>query len=735
MTEKVTTLPTHETQQERWAKYGANVALVSVIVVLLAVAVTYIAEKYTKRIDTTAGRLYSLKPQTVAIIKANKQPITIINLYSKAKKGQNAADAAADSADVTPSVDEAGVVSDLIDEYRAQGSNIKTEDIDPKLNPGKVEDLINRVNEQYGGEVDQYKKFVAAIPDRYASITKLANEQLDEIKKLPLDQLQSDDAGQSVGLAVLSVQEIPRTMKTAQDEYARSLHKKIPDYKGITDTVGTTMQGLSDITAKVIDGFKSSKDDKSVPQAIRDYMVASLPKYTEIKKQADDLLADQKKLGDLKLDTLRDALQQDNSIMVLGEKEWRVVPHDKVWKTDTRDLSGSSDAAPKPRFAGEQQITTAILSLDQPAKPKVCFVRGGGPPLTEFGGRLNSVADRLRDYNFDVSEKDLSGMWAMQAMQQQQPTAPEPKDEDIADAVWIVDGLPQQQNPMMGAPPPSIAPKVAEHINKGFHYVDGKKVDGGSAFLMFFPRGDDLSAAIKPFGITARTDAMAVHKAVKVEGQEDSGDIVNSATRTPFIFTFSQWGDSVITQPLDSLEGILLQAVPIQTIPTTGVTNTALIPVPGAPAAPESWGETNLESVRSEPKFDKDTDIAPPLYAAGMAEKDGQRVVCMGSEPTFIGSTGELQENIVDFPNQELLRTKRIYAPQFPGSSDFFMNSVFWLSHQESMIKISPAAMTVSRLRSMSAPTLAFWRIGVLLIGLPGLVVLAGFGVYFARRD
>jgi hypothetical protein len=467
-------------------------------------------------------------------------------------------------------------------------------------------------------------------------------------------------------------------------------------------------------------------------------MSSSLPKYTEMKKEADDVLADQKKLGELKLDTLRDELQQDNSIMVLGEKEWRVIPHEKVWKTDTRDLSGSSDSAPKPRFAGEQQITTAILSLNQPAKQKVCFVRAGGPPMTQFEARqysFNSVADRLRDYNFDVTDKDLTGMWAMQAMQQQMPSEPEPSDADIADAIWIVDGLPQQASPMTGGPPPSIAPKVAEHITKGFHYVDGKRVPGGSAFLIFMPHGDDLAEAIKPFGITARTDAMAVHKAVKVEGEEDSGDIINSATRTPFIFTFDQWGDHMITKPLASLQGILLQCVPMQVKPTDGVVNTSIIPIPGAPSAPESWGETDLESVKGEPKFNKDTDIAPPLFAAAVGEKSGERVVCMGSEPTFIGSTGELQENIVDFPNQELFRTKHIVVPQFPGSSDFFMNSVFWLSHQESMIAISPAAMTVSRIRSMSPASLAFWRIGVLLIGLPCLVLLAGAGVYFARRD
>jgi hypothetical protein len=727
--------PIHsETQHERWLKYGGNVVLVSAIVIALAALVIYAAEKKSRRIDTTASGLYSLKPQTLSVIRENKQPITIISLYTKAKKGQSDDDTTTDDS-TAPTVDQPGVVADLLEEYRTRGSNIKTENIDPVLNPGKVEDLINDVSEQYGGEIDKYKKFTTDVKPAYANISKLANDQLEIIKKLPLDKIQSDDVRNSVGLAIISVQEIPRIMKQAQDEYTHALKQKPPDYKGITDSVGQTMAGLSGIVGKVIDGFNVSKDDKDVPDAIRLYMTTSLPKYTELKKDADDLLTRQKGLGELKLDTLRDALKQKNPILVRGDKEWRVIPYDKVWKTDARDLRNQTgDTPPKPRFAGEQMITTAILSLDQPTKPKVCFVRSGGPPLTDFGGRLNSVADRLRDYNFEVTEKDLTGMYAMQAMQQQQEAPPEPADDQIADAVWVVDGAPAQQNPMMGGPPTSIAAKVAQHMTNGFHYVDGKKVPGGSALMLFLPHGDTMAPALQPLGITARTDAIAVHKMVKEEGEAD-GDQINQALRRPFVFIITKWGDSMITQPLASLESVLVAACPIQVSHTDGVVSTAILPVPGAPTNPECWGETDFQSVEGDPKFNKDTDIAPPLFAGACADKSGQRVVCMGSEQTFMGASGDVTSGIVDLPDMTLSKRTGVYVPQFPGSADFFMNSVFWLSHEEPMIAISPAAMNVSRISDMSAGALGFWRIGVLLIGLPALVLAAGAGVYFSRRD
>jgi len=261
MTQEDSTQP--ETQQQRWLKYGSNVVLACVIVIALAVLLVYLGEKKSKRFDTTAAGLYSLKPQTLSLIKENKQPITIISLYSKAKPPQNEQDTSSDETDSNLAADQAGVVADLLEEYRSRGSNIQTEFIDPKLNPTKADDLINDVREQYGGEIKKYEGFINAVPSKFDSITKLANAELAAIKKLPLDQIQSNDAGQSVLYAVITVQGIPDKMKQGQDQYSHFLKQKPPDYKGITDSVAATMQGLSELTAKVIAGFNTSKERQS----------------------------------------------------------------------------------------------------------------------------------------------------------------------------------------------------------------------------------------------------------------------------------------------------------------------------------------------------------------------------------------------------------------------------------------------------------------------------------------
>jgi hypothetical protein len=43
--------------------------------------------------------------------------------------------------------------------------------------------------------------------------------------------------------------------------------------------------------------------------------------------------------------------------------------------------------------------------------------------------------------------------------------------------------------------------------------------------------------------------------------------------------------------------------------------------------------------------------------------------------------------------------------------------------------------MEVSRIEPMSAGVLTAWRVGVLTVGLPGLVIIAGILMYLKRRD
>src|SRR5439155_17222693 len=206
---------------------------------------------------------------------------------------------------------------------------------------------------------------------------------------------------------------------------------------------------------------------------------------------------------------------------------------------------------------------SAILSLTNKTKPKVVFVRPSGPPVAnpgipgfQRGGPLSVIADRLREYNFDVQEKDLSGMWAMQAQMQRQFAPPEPSDDEIKDAICSVLGIPSGPN-QFGMPPQSIAPKLAAHLKSG-----------GSAMVLTMPNGDAMTDALEEWGVKVNTNLLAVHEAIK--SQNPAGDPIEDALRVPMIFVIKDYGDHMLTQPLKSLEAIMFPILPVETLSKPG---------------------------------------------------------------------------------------------------------------------------------------------------------------------
>jgi hypothetical protein len=705
-----------ESQKQRWVKYGANVALTVIVAIVLAVLVIYLAQSNKRRVDTTAMGLYSLKPQTVNIIKDLKQKITLVSLYARPEVQDDSADY------IQP-------VVDLLEEYKRKGNNIEVEIIDPIRNPTKVDNLIDTVARKYGGEVEKYKQYLDQYPAVFDQISKLGNDEAKKVESLPMQEVNSQDLYTTLLLTTATVQQFPAQLKKMQDRIDQRLKLKPPDYKGATESVSGSMEDLSSMLSEIIRSFGELKEDTKVPDPIRKYMTDNLANYELMKKLADAEVEKIKGLGELKLDDLRQSLRERDAILVMGEKDMRVIGRDKVWQVaPDRTMPGAPEL--KPRFAGEQQISTAILALTSEKKQKVVFLRPGGGPLTDPGfppfqpsGPFSAIAQRLRDYNFDVLEKDLSGQYAMQAMQRGMPATPEPTDEEIKDAIWIVLGVPPpdpQQGMMM--PPPNLSPKLKAHLDAG-----------GSAMILTLPRADAMTEALAPWGITIKPDVIAVHQITEQTGSERAGDMIEEAQRIPFIFVIKQWGDHAITRPLQSLDGLLIPMVLVDTQAKDGFKTTPLLPIDANSQQP-SWGESDMEAALQGKKVEFNApasggnDVPPPIYAGAAVERDA------GGRLVVIGSLQFVMNDFLSIPDMEYAR-QGIPVARFPGNAELFTNSIFWLSKMETMIAISPAAMEVSRIAPMTDGTLSALRIGVLLVGLPLAVVIAGAVVYFARRD
>jgi hypothetical protein len=806
--------PPPEDQSQRWMKYGANVVLATVIVLVLAGFVIWLAQaqdlklfghRFSMRVrpDLTSNASNSLKPQTEAVVKDLPEKITLVSLYPKLKQEERG-----------QKEDTYERVLNVLEQYRSRNPDkVQVEAIDPITEPAKLDAWIGRLKRDYGQNVSAYEDLLKGFPKTLEQIRAVAAGEEKETSKLSqgdieaslakLPQEQQEKLVNTVNGAITTVRTFPQILDAINENIKTELDKKIPDYAAGRNMLVSFLSQFSARNRLVSERLAQLRDDKATPPAIAAYAKNSIPGFDEMKRIADETTAKAKALGKLKLEDVRrklipadDTEAPPPAIVVMGKEDIRVIDFDSVWKSgDSTGLIGASSEKPRLRFAGEQQITSAMLALSQAKKKKVAFVRDGGPPPTDprnGPAGLGDIADRLRAYNFEVLEKDISGQWAQQQMQQSMrmgmPPAPEPPDDELKDAVWVV--LPGTGSMETGGPSPMMAQKLKQHLEPddkgkdlavdakdptlvrsafrkftaddkgdtleiaatgawkaGKYKVTDVREDAavldaapapagatggqweavpGSAMCLMTLHGDDLASVLRSYGVEVNTNAIVVHEPID-SASGTSDDFIETARRSPPIFVINQYGDHPITTPLNSLDGVIVPMLPVKKIDAPGANVSLILPVPQQPM---SWGETDFDSFQRgrKPTFDKGKDIEGPLWAGAVAEKKG------AGKLVVIGSRDWATTSIVRFPDQRLQK-QRLEVARFPGNGELFTNSVFWLANQESMIALSPSAMDTSRIAAMSPGALTFWRVGIFLVGLPVAALLCGLFVYQSRRD
>jgi hypothetical protein len=722
-TNKNMTLATPESQSQRWIKYGANVVFSSLIVILLAVMITWLAQSHAVRLDTTTGGTQSLTPQSVGFIQDVKQPIQIVALYPKLKSESHEQDF------YQP-------VADLLNEYTIKGKSIHTELIDPDTQKDEFNKLVSEVTNKYGGAVQGYKAILDKLPDLNKSTDQFVTDEAAKFRALPFDKVQDQQLQQEISAAyltlVLAHHQID-DLKTAVDS---ELNQQIPSYKdGVDDTrtTYTNISGLLQQFSQVVASFKTNPAFAKLT-AITDYAPGAAARAASAQKNADALVDAIAHLGSLtELDEFKQQLKS-KAIIVMGDSGYKILQFDQIWKVPeaSRFTPASPDVQPRLSFAGEQQITAAIASLTSAAKPMVVFVRNGGAPLATATSPdqqpplFASIAQRLRDQNFDVQEKDATG----QSAAQENPI-PEPSDADMKSAIWVVV---RSQHDTQPDQPSQIDPMLEEHLRSG-----------GSAMVLLFPTADTMDQALSPMGIHARTDQLIVHEALTAP-ERQSNDFAESALQaSQAVFRLNQYGNQPIASPLAGLDFLQAASSPISIGPDVppGVHVAGLLPIP---LSPHYWASSDTESILNNqggvvtfnPKADPDAgrmfgdiDNTPDnrLYAAAASDApNGSRLVVVGSYVFAISY-------LVDLPDQEMLERHGLNVSRLPGNGEFFVNSILWLAHEDSMLAISPHALQVARIREMTPATQAFWRLGILTAGLPLAAIVAGLMVYSRRRD
>jgi hypothetical protein len=343
-------------------------------------------------------------------------------------------------------------------------------------------------------------------------------------------------------------------------------------------------------------------------------------------------------------------------------------------------------------FRGEQEFTSAILSVTQAKAPKVLFTSGHGErkfdaPRSREG--FSEVAESLKADNCTVEEWASLGAAAV------------PEGADLV----IVAG-----------------PRTP--ITEPERDVLKKYLDAGGRVLFFldveFPPG--TRSTLSDFGLGPLLTSLGVTL--------DSDVVVDPKNTLPMMGAETVFAKSFRSHPVTKL----LAGMPV-VFPLARSVSVAQAPVPGWKAtplvetSPDGWGETNLKDLEKTglPKKD-DKDVKGPVCLAAAIEADdaSRAVPDDGTKP---GEALKKRARVVVFGDADWASNAGIANA---ANRLLLSSAVNWALERESLVAIPPksadqVAVTLTR-RDMGQ--VAF----VVLLLLPLAAVAMGVAIWVRRR-
>jgi gliding motility-associatede transport system auxiliary component len=246
--------------------------------------------------------------------------------------------------------------------------------------------------------------------------------------------------------------------------------------------------------------------------------------------------------------------------------------------------------------------------------------------------------------------------------------------------------IPKENSILVVADPKkSLAQKEIEVIRK---YID----DGGKAVFMIEPRsGEDLASLLRDYGFDIENDII-IDPSSKLAG---GGDVAPMVAEYPPHEITSEFKFATLFPYSRSVDVI-----------KNDNDRTAVI----AKTSQYSWGETNF------PLFDQGTAEKDP------ADKPGPLGIAAVSD---VGS----KTKIAVFGNVNFV-SNRFF--DFSGNSDFFLNTITWLTGDEHLISIRPKSAKESNLSLTGKQMRIIFSVTVVFI--PAIVLFSGIGVWWKRR-
>jgi hypothetical protein len=694
------------TQLQRRLKYGLNVLVAVAAAVVLVVLVNWIASRQYLPIDLTATRQYSLSQQTRRVLDQLGEDYRLVTLTRVRSL-------------------ELQRVQDLVDLYGRYSNRVRVERIDPDHDFIRRDrfyaELMQRFDDELRPAVEAIEKGRAAMLAVAEGMGELLGP-LEEMAAHPELDEQLQQFLTSLRAAVTRTQD---QLTRRHADFDLALDLPLPNYAGVHAELQSVLGQLEgNLFAVAADRLQQAAGSGGAPSGVRDAalrMADAVRSLRERVRSANAALRNAPSID--RYNELMVTLSQEEAVVVVGPRQVRVLPVSQLYRQPDPAVVQQTGQA-EQRFIGEERLTGTLVSMTVEQPALVVFVNSGQAPALGQGGHYEYVAHRLRAANFEVRQWNPMGQFS--PMGGQTPPTDPPSPAAGQRRVWVVLPFPpvDPRNPMMAGAKPRVADAVRRGLDKGDAALFMLAADEGAVFA----GEDDVVDLVKQWGITPQLDRIIFREVQLPDRRTGAGPR----------FEVVSWPQTLpISTALAGIPARFDLPTPLILGRVAGVTVTPIVEL----TERRMWADPDFAQARSAEDIRFEEAHAAERFVIGAAaERDGGgRVVVVSAgglpqQPQFYPPWAHNQVTALSRAGAVGVEMLEVFGAAYPGNSELFVNSVFWLAGMDELIAASPRTQDIRRIDpTLSTAAVAGVQWG-LLAGLPGAVVLAGLGVWALRR-
>ncbi|XAL99201.1 Gldg family protein [Phycisphaeraceae bacterium D3-23] len=761
---------------QRRLRYGLNVGVMVAAAVGICILLNWLVYRQYRamspdsrqwvRYDLTSTRRYSLSDQTRGVLKSLDERHTIVTMLGGAE------------ADPTQTQE----VHDLVDEYARASKLLEQEHLDLASDTERRAELLGEMAALYADDTRAVRDVLATgfeliegeaggEPGLLAELVSIqdllqgvidsevvTDDTLQFLYQLKSrNDLAQEEYNKIVAMRMEQLGEGWRGRLTDDGLISAGAGEDLPDYVLLLahlqrwqlavhqELLPTTYNAAQAIRGRVRGSRVDSPD-------LRNRTLMARDKLVQIERLIREPIGEQPSLlnraGEVanalqvradqvpqRYNDAREVLSNQACVLVTSETQARVIPAGLMYRGIATLESTESDA--QEQFLGEEQLTGALVSLSLEPPPLVVFVRSNtGRPSLSIGsganrtlGDYSHVAQRLRAVGIEVAD------WTYDPHHSKAP--PRRPGQRV---VWVIVpyAMPAPQHPqtMSQALKASVMRYINQRLEAGDSalfalgpnpYANPERRDELLALPGIEDAGladDPILALLSGWGIQAQI----YRSAYRVTTEDSEGRPIAPASSS---FTVTQWpDDGIMGQALDGIATYFAEVYPLELTDTSGVIHTPLIEV----TDPTAWVQDapGPQQVRGQPLNIPDDAKRDRVLIGVAAERDDTRLIVIsdrlwatdGTTTLGVMPDGRVMPRLADHPGAYI---------QYPGNSELFLSSIFWLTENEDLIAASPRTQDIRRVPPMSDATIK--RYWVLLTGgMPLAVFLIGAAVWLVRR-